>query len=386
MDTQELLKHRMLKFRKIGGFQEGIPIDPKRKINMKKKEGPVAGKTPVPGLKDEVEKLKRQISKAKKSSRKSSELALNKMIAKLKREVDFEFAEAVEAMGYKERFEILREEFLKEKSEDQLVHPVLMDKIEKLKNEFTQNLSAAPNFASLKYKLDMLEELSKAKNISEKNIKGVKLKQDINKKLKEVMDRPDMKEKIEALEAEVQKVGASNEGELDEETKERIVKMRKEIKMEVANVLKSMGLDVEIVSSKAKELGEQTPFLDFKSKVESLKEQTNKKIEDLINSSDLKNMIELLKLEIAKAGKKPDVATKNKIESLEQQIKQRLSAAINSSELKEKHEELKVEISEAVEFFEGSDASLKNDDSKEGSSKHHGSRVEINMGANQSFA
>ncbi|KAH1031750.1 hypothetical protein J1N35_043924 [Gossypium stocksii] len=31
MDTEELLKHRMHKFRKLGGFQEGVPIDPKKK-------------------------------------------------------------------------------------------------------------------------------------------------------------------------------------------------------------------------------------------------------------------------------------------------------------------------------------------------------------------
>ncbi|KAJ6362917.1 hypothetical protein OIU78_003162 [Salix suchowensis] len=63
MDTEELLKHRMLKFRKIGGFQEGVPVDPIRKVNMKKKEEPVAGKTPVIELEYEVEKLKKQISK-----------------------------------------------------------------------------------------------------------------------------------------------------------------------------------------------------------------------------------------------------------------------------------------------------------------------------------
>ncbi|KAJ9185321.1 hypothetical protein P3X46_004969 [Hevea brasiliensis] len=386
MDTQELLKHRMLKFRKIGGFQEGIPIDPKRKTNMKKKEEIVAGKTPVLELEGEVEKLKQQISKARDSSSKPTELALNGMIEKLKREIDLEFSEAVKSMGYKDRFETLRQEFLKANLQDQLMNPILMDKIEKLKNEFTQNLSAAPNYSSLNYKLDMLKEFSKAKSISEKNSKGVKLKEEINKKLKEVMDRPDIREKIEALKAELQMSGASNEGELDGETKESIVKMRKEIELELTNFLESMGLDVEIVSSKAKEVSQQTPFLDFRARVESLKEQTNKKIEDLINSSDLKNMIELLKLEVAKAGKKPDVATKNKIEALEQQIKQRLSAAINSSELKEKHEELKVEISEAVEFAAGLDGSLKNDDSKEGSSEHDESRVEINLGANRRFA
>ncbi|NP_001295636.1 acetyl-coenzyme A carboxylase carboxyl transferase subunit alpha, chloroplastic [Jatropha curcas] len=386
MDTEELLKHRMLKFRKIGGFQEGIPIDPKRKINMKKKEEPVAGKTPVLELEGEVEKLKQQISKAKESSSKPPELALNEMIEKLKREIDLEFSEAVKAMGFKDRFATLREEFLKANSQDQLMHPGLMDKIEKLKNEFTQGLSAAPNFPSLKYKLDMLKEFSKAKNISEKNSKGLTLKQEINKKLKEVMDQPDMKEKMEALEAEVLRSGAYNEGELDEETRERIMSMRREIELELANVFKSLGLEVEIVKSKAKELGEQTPLLDFKAKVENLKEQTNKKIEGLINSSDFKNMIELLKLEVAKAGNKPDVTSKNKIEALEHQIKQRLSSAINSTELKEKHEELKVEIFEAAEFAAGLDGSLKNDDSREGVSKHDESRVEINLGANRTFA
>ncbi|KAF2306349.1 hypothetical protein GH714_016884 [Hevea brasiliensis] len=357
MDTQELLTHRMLKFRKI-----------------------------VLELEGEVEKLKQQISKARESSSKPTELALNGMIEKLKREIDLEFSEAVKSMGYKDRFETLRQEFLKANLQDQLMNPILMDKIEKLKNEFTQNLSAAPNYSSLNYKLDMLKEFSKAKSISEKNSKGVKLKEEINKKLKEVMDRPDIREKVEALKAELRMSGASNEGELDGETKESIVKMRKEIELELTNFLESMGLDVEIVSSKAKEVSQQTPFLDFRARVESLKEQTNKKIEDLINSSDLKNMIELLKLEVAKAGKKPDVATKNKIEALEQQIKQRLSAAINSSELKEKHEELKVEISEAVEFAAGLDGTLKNDDSKEGSSEHDESRVEINLGANRRFA
>lgn len=386
MDTEDLLKHRMLKFRKIGGFQEGVPVDPKRKINMKRKEEPIAGKTPVLELEGEVEKLKQQISKAKESSSKPTELALNDMIEKLKREIDLEFSEAVKGMGLRDRFSMLREEFLKTNSQDQLMHPVLMDKIEKLKDEFIQGLSAAPNYESLKYKLDMLKELSKSKSISEKNSKGAKLKQEINKKLKEVMDRPDVKEKVEAVKAEVQKLEASNAGDVDQGAKESIVKMKKEIDLELANVLKSMGLDVEVVKSKAIELSEQTSFPDFKAKVESLKEETNKKIEYLVNSSDVKSMIELLKLEAAKAGKTPDVAAKNKIEALEQQIKQKLSAAINSSELKEKHEELRAEINEAIESYEEFDGNLKNDDPKEESSKYDESRVEINLGANRSFA
>ncbi|XP_011019165.1 PREDICTED: acetyl-coenzyme A carboxylase carboxyl transferase subunit alpha, chloroplastic-like [Populus euphratica] len=368
MDTEALLKHRMLKFRKIGGFQEGVPVDPIRKVNMKKKEEPVAGKTPVIELEYEVEKLKQQISKAKESSSKPTELALNDMIEKLKKEIDLEYSAAVEAMGLKDRFLNLREECLKANSQDQLLHPVLMDRIEKLSDEFNKGLPTAPNYTSLKYKLDMLKEFSVAKSNLEKNGKGEELKLDINKKLKEVMDQPEMKEKLQALKAEVQKSGASSAADLDDGTKESISKVKKEIELELASVLKSMDLNVEIV--RAKELIDQ----DLKAKVERLEEETNKKIENLMKSSDLKNTIKLLKLEVAKAGKTPDAALKNKIEALEQQIKRKLSAAISSSEIKEKHKELQAEI-KALECDGGLNGSLKNDDLKEASSKYDESRV-----------
>uniref|UniRef100_A0A6M2EUT9 acetyl-CoA carboxytransferase n=1 Tax=Populus davidiana TaxID=266767 RepID=A0A6M2EUT9_9ROSI len=373
MDTEALLKHRMLKFRKIGGFQEGVPVDPIRKVNMKKKEEPITRKTPVLELEDEVEKLKEQISKAKESSSKLTELALNEMIEKLKKEIDLEYSEAVEAIGLKDRLLNLREECAKANSQDHLMHPVLMDKIEKLHDEFNKGLPTVPNYASLKYKLGMLKEFSKAKCALEKKSKGEELKLDIDKKIKEVMDRPEIKEKMQVLKAEVQKSGASTAADLDEGTRERISKMKKEIQLELANVLKSMDLDVEIVTAKK--------LIDdgLKGKVESLREETNKKIENLMNSSDLKTTIQLLKLEVAKAGKTPDVASKKKIEALEQQIRQKLATAMNSSEIKSKHEELLAEI--ALE----SNGSLKNDDPKEGTPKNDESRVEINLGANRSF-
>ncbi|KAG6744209.1 hypothetical protein POTOM_052920 [Populus tomentosa] len=372
MDTEALLKHRMLKFRKIGGFQEGVPVDPIRKVNMKKKEEPITRKTPVLELEDEVEKLKEQISKAKESSSKPTELALNEMIEKLKKEIDLEYSEAVEAIGLKDRLLNLREECAKANSQDHLMHPVLMDKIEKLHDEFNKGLPTVPNYASLKYKLGMLKEFSKAKCALEKKSKGEELKLDIDKKIKEVMDRPEIKEKMQALKAEVQKSGASNAADLDVGTRESISKMKKEIQLELANVLKSMDLDVEIVTAKK--------LIDdgLKGKVESLREETNKKIENLMNSSDLKNTIQLLKLEVAKAGKTPDVASKKKIEALEQQIRQKLATAMNSSEIKSKHEELLAEI--ALE----SNGSLKND-LKAGTPKNDESRVEINLGANRSF-
>ncbi|GAV68539.1 ACCA domain-containing protein [Cephalotus follicularis] len=57
MNIEELLKHRMLKFRKIGGFQEGVPVDPIKKVNMKKKEEPIVRRTSQE-LEGEVAKLK----------------------------------------------------------------------------------------------------------------------------------------------------------------------------------------------------------------------------------------------------------------------------------------------------------------------------------------
>ncbi|KAL5806981.1 hypothetical protein ACOSQ4_029714 [Xanthoceras sorbifolium] len=384
MDTQELLNHRMLKFRKIGGFQEGIPIDPERKVSMKKKDEPVVGRTSNLELEDEVEKLKQQILTAKESSTTPPEVALNEMIEKLKREVDHEFSDAIKAMGLEDRFAAMREEFSRVNSQDQLMNPILMDKIAKLKEEFNQGLSAAPNYASLKYKLDMLKEFSKAKTLSESKDKAATMKQEINQKFKEIIGRPDIKEKVEAIKAKVQNSGASNFEDLDEELKKKIVMVKQEIESEVSNILKSMGLEVEVVKSKAKELSEQTAY--FKSKMDNLNEEIRKKLDDIINSSDLKNEVESLKLEIAKAAKSPDMTSKGKIEALEQQIKQRLSEAINSSELKDAHEELLEQIAEAIKSPEGLGGSLKNEHPNEDTSKYDDSRVEINVGTNRSFA
>ena len=375
MDTEELLKHRMLKFRKLGGFQEGVPVDPKKKVNMKKKEQTVRS-TLKAELEGEVEKLKQQILKAKESSNKPPELALKDMIEKLKKEVDHEYSEAIKAVGLKDRLEMLREEVSKVNSRNQLMNPVIMDKIEKLRHEFNQSLSAAPNYTTLKYKLDMLKEFSKAKSLSE----AATLKQEVNKKFNEVMGRPEINEKLEAIKAEVQNSGSSSFVDLDQGLKDKILNMKKEIELEMINALKSLSLDVEVVKFNAKVLSERTSLSVFKNKVGNLNEEINKKIENVVNSSELKNMIESLKLEIAKAGKKPDIQSKSKIGALEQQIKQRLSEAISLSELKGKHEELKAEISEAIQSSAGTEGSLQKE------TKYEEPRLEINLGANRSFA
>ncbi|KAG8500771.1 hypothetical protein CXB51_002807 [Gossypium anomalum] len=375
MDTEKLLKHRTHKFRKLGGFEENAQVDPKKKVNMKK-EDQIVRTTPNEELEGEVDKLKQRILKAKESSSKPPEMALKDMIEKLKKEVDHEYSEAIKATGLKDRLDMLREEVSKVNSRDQLMNPVIRDKIEKLKDEFNQKLSAAPNHPTLQYKLDMLKEFSKAKSLSD----AATLKEEVNKKFNEIMSRPEINEKLEALKAEVQNSGSSSFADLDQGLKDKVLNMRKEVELEMISALKSIGLVVEGVKSNAKVLSEKDSPSVFKNKVDHLNEEINKKIENVVSSSELKNMIELLKLEIARAGNKPDTESKSKIEAIQKQIKQRLSEAIMSSELKEKYEDLKEKNSEVEESSAGADESLQKE------TKYEEPRLEINLGANSSFA
>ena len=375
MSTDDLLRHRYLKFRKIGGFQEGIPIDPKRTVNMKKREAPIAKKISDAELEEEVEKLKQQILKAMETSSETSELGLNEMIQKLKKEVDQEYSLAVKALGLQDRFTELREEFTKVKSEDHLIHPALKDKIEKLEVEFKQGLPAAPNYGRLQNKLDMLKELSKVKFLSDGNKKAATLKQTLKAKFEGVINNPSFKEKYEALKAEVASSGVSSLSDLDDELKKKIFEFKNEAKSQLVDVLKSEGLEVKTVKAKARDSTED--FSEFKSNIEELNKEINEGIKTTINSSDLKSKIELLKIEVAMAGETPDLASKNRIAALEQQIKRSLTEALDNSSLKDKFENIKSKISTEVESTGKLDGSLKNEDSVEENPASDESRMKV---------
>ncbi|PSS34625.1 Acetyl-coenzyme A carboxylase carboxyl transferase subunit alpha like [Actinidia chinensis var. chinensis] len=411
MDTEDLVKHRMLKYRKIGAFREGIPIDPIKKRRMRKrektyKEGELGklkqqileGKelsTQLPELgpnemtyklkredkfsiaakaKGGVEKLKQLILKAKESSIELPLLHLNKIIDKLKEEVDFEFSRALKAMGLKGKLAMLQGEFAKARnSKDQPMNLDLKDKIEKLKDEFDRVLSAAPNYASLKYKLDMLNELTEVKNLYENNKEADTLKQQINQKLEVVLDQPDVKKKIEALKKEIEDSGTSTFADLDQGMKEKILQVKQDIELKSAIALISMGLQLE------------PPFLsDLNVKIEEFNEEINEGIEEVIYKSDLKYKIEQLKLEVAKARMNPDTESKIKILVLEQQIKQGLAKAMSSSKLKKKFVKLKAEISEGISA--GLNRPLFEGFMPEGNSKHDDSIIDVNLEATRSLA
>ncbi|CAM8897562.1 unnamed protein product [Rhodiola kirilowii] len=358
MDTEELLKHRMLKFRKIGGFQEGIPIDPKRKVNMKKKEIPIVSRPSNEELEVEVEKLKEQILNVKGSSE-QSDSALTSMIDKLQKEVDIEYSQAVKAIGFQDKLVMLREEYVKAKHlKDQPMLPSLKNKIEKLTEELNQSLPEAPNYSTLKYKLDLLKDISKAKSVSEKEKKAASLKQEINEKIKAVLDKQNLTEKIEALKADVVRSGVSSIEDLGDDLRDKIVKTKKDIENELAAGLKSLNLDVQVVNSTLKGLDSQPALTYVKHKVNELTEEITAKIKDIASSSDIRNKIELLKLEIAKAERSRSLEATKKVEALQQQIKQLLLESLSSSELKQKHDNMKADISEVLRYAEGSNGSL----------------------------
>ncbi|KAL6312749.1 hypothetical protein AAG906_020601 [Vitis piasezkii] len=82
--------------------------------------------------------------------------------------------------------------------------------------------------------------------------KATTSKQEINKRFKEVKDRVDIKEKIEALKVQINNPEMPTIGNLVDALKEKTVKVKNEIKFEMAEVLKSMGLDVQVWNQKKK--------------------------------------------------------------------------------------------------------------------------------------
>lgn len=302
MDTQELLQQRRLKFRNICLYQEGIPVPikkgegipvyPKRRVTVRRREKPTLdekiekpiskkkegkpilkrGKTSAVALEGEVERLKQQILNATQSSTSTDalQLDLNEMISKLKEEVKREFSKAAKFMGLKDNIMMLRKEFAKARnSKDQPVNLAIKDKMVKLVDEFNQGLHAAPNYESLKYKLDMLNELSEAKNLSEKNAKQDTLRKELGHKLIK-----ELKLGVEELHREINHVieGVANSSDLMNKIKE-----------------------VKLVVEKA---GRTPPDLESKNKIWALEREMKRSIAEAINSSGLKEKHEKLEAEI----------------------------------------------------------------------------------------
>jgi len=324
MDSEELIKHRMLKFRKIGGFQEGIPIDPKRKVNMKKKDLSIT-KMPDAELEAEVQKLKKQIVEAKESSPVPPKLDLDEMLKQLEKEINHEYSEAIKAAGLTERWLQLQEEVAAANADYESLDPSVKDKVDKLRVEFEKKLHASPNYAQLQKNLKYFNELSIAKQLSGTSKDSVTFKQELKTRVDQALSNPRLRKEFEALKDEIRSAGASSGSDLDEELKKKVTDFKKEVDSQVVNALQSMGLDVAVKE-------DNTTYPVSKE----LKEEMQKQIDRMVNSSeDIKSMMQQLKSEVAKNMKSPSSESKNRISALVQQIKRNLAEAIDSSGLKE---------------------------------------------------
>ncbi|XP_071738466.1 acetyl-coenzyme A carboxylase carboxyl transferase subunit alpha, chloroplastic-like [Rutidosis leptorrhynchoides] len=348
MGTEELIRHRRLKHRKIGGFQEGLPVDPEKNFNMKRKEEPRPGLISDKVLQAEVNKLKDQIiMKAGESSSIAPDMDQNGLIEKLKREINYEFSEASKALGIEEKLSKMHEEFAK--VETRQLTSGQIENLENLKKEFSDNLATAPNYGRLEYKLSLLKEITDAKVFAENYKKTLPLKSKVNEKFKQVLKKQNLKQKIEALKYEIEKSGVSAIEELDQKLKEKVVEIREEVESEFVNALESSGVHV------ASKVGNSSMSV-IKAKVDELNSEINQIIQDVIESTpDLKNKIEMLKLEVAKDKNTPSEESKEKIAGLEVQIKQGVAEVMSCAAVKDKYEELQAEL---AELSGGSNGSL----------------------------
>ncbi|GMI99035.1 acetyl Co-enzyme a carboxylase carboxyltransferase alpha subunit [Hibiscus trionum] len=317
MDTEELLRHRMLKFRSIGGFQEGKPVEPERKRNMKPSDATMLN---AADIESDLEKLKKNILEAEVPSDPITEQA----IEKLKQDVDKEVTRAFISMGLQEKLESLKLELSRTTGNQTLNHNLKV-KADKLMQEFKQNLSRPGAYLGLKQKLEKLSMVSRLIELKEK---GAKLKTEINQKIP-----PEIKAKLEQLENA--QANLSKGDPLDKDLVAEAVKAKKEL----IEVLKSANL--EIVGVVKRKVANAAP--ELQEKIVSVKKEIDGEIERVINVAGLHGKIEELKAEMAKDSSSP------KVEQLQTEIKEGIRASLDDTALKHKVENLRREFASSLE-------------------------------------
>ncbi|WOL00023.1 acetyl-coenzyme A carboxylase carboxyl transferase subunit alpha, chloroplastic [Canna indica] len=308
MDEESLLSQRYMKFRVIGGFIEGEPVEQEKKRNMKKKE--VVTSEAKADLEMEIKNLKEALKDKRKP-----QVVTNEAIVKLREEVAKEMKNAFISLGLQEKLEALRMEFSKSSSSlNQSLSPALKEKAERLVQEFKGNLSRPGSNMGLKQKLAFLSEINKQQD---RNEKAKQLKEEINEKLNE-----QVKGKMEVLRKARDKV-AMGEQLNDDEIEE--VESAKE---ELREMLQSANL--EVVTAGKKIVPTAPPGLD--EKLAKADEVIKQEIEKAIDTAGVRGKIEELKAEIASTS---DI---EKVEVLENEIKEQIAAVMDFAELKKKVE------------------------------------------------
>ncbi|CAN6711103.1 unnamed protein product [Malus baccata var. baccata] len=192
----KLLQHRRLKFQLIGGYQEGIPMELKRKRNIKPSE---VNMPRAADLEAEIENLKKKILEAKGPS----DPVTIQTIEKLKQDVDKEMANAFISMGL-----LIKVEEIKQKLKDEINQRIpaeLKEKMELLKNarEKTSKGEATDK--------DLMEEKNVVTAPPELKEKIVKANAEIYEEIERVVNEAGISGRIEELRADIAKGSSSSE-------------------------------------------------------------------------------------------------------------------------------------------------------------------------------
>ncbi|KAL6126125.1 hypothetical protein ACLB2K_074176 [Fragaria x ananassa] len=315
MNTEELLEHRRLKFRYIGGFQEGIPVEPRRKRNMKPSE---INMPKAADIESEIEILKKKILEAKGPS----DPITGQTIEKLKQDVDKEITNAFISMGLQEKLEAVQLE-LSTASQDtpsQALNRSLKEKVDKIMQEFNHNLSRPGAYLGLKQKL---EKLNLVNGIIETEERKKKLKAEINQKIP-----AELKAKMELLKSAEEKISRGETMDKD------LIEEVQGVKQELVEILKAANL--EVVGVTKKNVATAPP--ELKEKIEKVNKEIYEEIESVTKKTGISRNIEDLKADIEKGASSEDG------EKAEAMIKHEILATLDVEALKEKVENLAVEL------------------------------------------
>ncbi|GLT53843.1 hypothetical protein SLA2020_270840 [Shorea laevis] len=316
MDKKELLNHRRLKFRSIGGFQEGIPVEPERKRKMKPSDNNMPK---TADMVSELENLKKVLEAGPSNS------TAIEAIEKLKQDVNREISRAFISMGLQAKFESIKAELSKAPNPpDQRLDRNVKEDVYDLMQEFKQNLLQPGAYLGLKYKLAKLRLVSRFIEITEKSMK---LKAEINQKIP-----PHIKAKIEVLKNAQEKLSKGDT--INKDLVEEVERAKKELE----EVLKSANL--EIVGVTKRKVASSSP--DLRKKIVELNKEIHEEIERVIDEAGLRSKLKELKVEIAKGS------TSKGVEQLQAEIKEGILGALDVTVLKEKVDSLRVELASST--------------------------------------
>ncbi|KAJ1408588.1 ClpP/crotonase-like domain superfamily [Sesbania bispinosa] len=311
MDAKELLHHRHLKFRSIGGFQEGKPVEPERKRNMKPSD---INSSKFTDIESELQSLKKKILEAKEPSDPISMEEIQKLV----KDVDQEITKALISMGLAEKVQSVKLEL--SKASNQPLDNNLKEKVDKIMQEIKSKISQPGAYLRLKQKLQKLDTVNR---FIEMKFQQEKLRQELNQKLSD-----DTKAKIANL-MHAQEVISNGESP-DKELEEKAVEVYKELE----GVLKSANL--EIVGVMDRNVASPPP--EVKQKIVELNNEIINEIDRVVNAEGLKGQIKELEHEIAQGSNSKDV------EKMEARIKESILAALDVTALNEKIERLREEV------------------------------------------